>query len=125
VPTAFTGNVQNIKMIPTDDVMTDTEWLTATTTVYGPVSSNLLGDNKSANLAWHFNEGKLSASFQSLNTEPVQITLRKISGQIISQKNFEAQAGMNNFEIMSSYRGTAILQIKQGSTSITKNIPML
>ena len=43
-------------------------------------------------------------------------------GQVISQKNFTANRGMNRVELTSDYRGPAMLVVRQGSQQLVQKI---
>ena len=66
--------------------------------------------------------GTVSATFTATKAAPVKAMLMNAMGQVIAQQSFTASKGMNSVELTSSYRGPAMLIVKQGSQQFVQKI---
>ena len=66
--------------------------------------------------------GTVSATFTAAKAAPVKAMLMNAMGQVIAQQSFTASKGMNSVELTSSYRGPAMLIVKQGSQQFVQKI---
>ena len=66
--------------------------------------------------------GMVTASFSASKNAPAKATLMNSMGQVISQKNFTANRGMNRVDLTSDYRGPAMLVVRQGSQQLVQKI---
>ena len=66
--------------------------------------------------------GTVSATFTATKAAPVKAMLMNAMGQVIAQQSFTAGKGMNSVELTSSYRGPAMLIVKQGSQQFVQKI---
>ena len=66
--------------------------------------------------------GMVSATFTAAKAAPVKAMLMNAMGQVIAQQSFTASKGMNSVELTSSYRGPAMLIVKQGSQQFVQKI---
>ena len=66
--------------------------------------------------------GTVSATFTATKAAPVKAMLMNAMGQVIAQQNFTASKGTNSVELTSSYRGPAMLIVKQGSQQFVQKI---
>ena len=68
--------------------------------------------------------GTVSATFTAAKAAPAKAMLMNAMGQVIAQQNFTASKGMNSVELTSSYRGPAMLIVKQGSQQFVQKITL-
>ncbi len=66
--------------------------------------------------------GTVSATFTATKAAPAKAMLMNAMGQVIAQQNFTASKGTNSVELTSSYRGPAMLIVKQGSQQFVQKI---
>ena len=66
--------------------------------------------------------GMVSASFTASKAAPAKAMLMNTNGQVISQKSFTASKGSNRVELESSYRGVAMLVVRQGSQQFVQKV---
>jgi len=66
--------------------------------------------------------GMVSASFTASKAAPAKAMLMNTNGQVISQKSFTASKGSNRVELESSYRGVAMLIVRQGSQQFAQKV---
>ena len=66
--------------------------------------------------------GTVSATFTATKAAPVKAMLMNAMGQVIAQQSFTAGKGTNSVELTSSYRGPAMLIVKQGSQQFVQKI---
>ena len=66
--------------------------------------------------------GVVSASFTAAKTAPAKAVLLNSMGQVIAQESFMANKGMNSVELRNSYRGPAMLMVKQGSQRYVQKV---
>lgn len=66
--------------------------------------------------------GSVQAMFSTLRSGNASAILMNSLGQVIAQQNFTAKAGSNTVQLKSSYRGPALLIIKQGSQRFSRKI---
>ena len=66
--------------------------------------------------------GMVSASFTASKAAPAKAMLMNTNGQVISQKSFTANKGSNRVELESSYRGVAMLVVRQGSQQFVQKV---
>ena len=66
--------------------------------------------------------GTVSATFTAAKAAPVKAMLMNAMGQVIAQQSFTAGKGTNSVELTSSYRGPAMLIVKQGSQQFVQKI---
>ena len=66
--------------------------------------------------------GVVSASFTAAKAAPAKAVLLNSMGQVIAQESFMANKGMNSVELRNSYRGPAMLMVKQGSQRYVQKV---
>lgn len=66
--------------------------------------------------------GMVTAMFSASKAAPAKATLMNTNGQVISQKSFTANKGSNRVELESSYRGVAMLIVRQGSQQLVQKV---
>ena len=66
--------------------------------------------------------GMVSAMFTASKAAPAKAMLMNTNGQVISQKSFTANKGSNRVELESSYRGVAMLIVRQGSQQFAQKV---
>ena len=66
--------------------------------------------------------GMVSASFTASKAAPAKAMLMNTNGQVISQKSFTASKGCNRVELESSYRGVAMLIVRQGGQQFAQKV---
>ena len=66
--------------------------------------------------------GTVSASFTAAKTAPAKAMLMNSLGQVIAQQNFTASKGSNSVDLMSNYRGPAMLIVRQGSQQLVQKV---
>ena len=66
--------------------------------------------------------GTVSATFSAAKASPAKAMLMNSMGQVIAQQNFTASKGMNSVELSNSYRGAAMLVIRQGSQQLVQKV---
>ena len=66
--------------------------------------------------------GTVKATFNTNKATRGTATLMNSMGQVISQKNFTANRGMNRVELTSDYRGPAMLVVRQGSQQLVQKV---
>ena len=96
-----------------------------TTGDWGKGSTNSICKPKSAAPSKMFvsvRPGTVSATFTATKAAPVKAMLMNAMGQVIAQQNFTASKGTNSVELTSSYRGPAMLIVKQGSQQFVQKI---
>ena len=89
------------------------EWISAIKPAYVAATSKMLVNVQ---------PGMVTASFSASKNAPAKATLMNSMGQVISQKNFTANRGMNRVELTSDYRGPAMLVVRQGSQQLVQKI---
>ena len=89
------------------------EWISAIKPAYVAATSKMLVNVR---------PGMVTASFSASKNAPAKATLMNSMGQVISQKNFTANRGMNRVELTSDYRGPAMLVVRQGSQQLVQKI---
>ena len=66
--------------------------------------------------------GMVTARFSAAKTAPAKAMLMNSIGQVVAQQNFTASRGANTVELSSSYRGPAMLVVRQGSQQLVQKI---
>ena len=66
--------------------------------------------------------GLVSASFITSKAAPAKAMLLNTKGEVIAQQNFSASAGTNSVELRSTYRGVAMLVVRQGSQQLVQKV---
>ena len=66
--------------------------------------------------------GAVSATFTATNASPAKAMLMNSMGQVIAQQSFTATRGTNRVELSNSYRGAAMLVIRQGSQQMVQKV---
>jgi len=66
--------------------------------------------------------GMVTAMFSASKAAPAKAMLMNTNGQVISQKSFTASKGSNRVELESSYRGVAMLVVRQGSQQFVQKV---
>ena len=66
--------------------------------------------------------GSVTASFSAATAGMASATLMNTMGQVIDQQNFTANKGANSVELLTNYRGPAMLLVKQGSVQYVQKV---
>ena len=66
--------------------------------------------------------GLVTARFSAAKTAPAKAMLMNSIGQVVAQQNFTASRGANSVELSSSYRGPAMLVVRQGSQQFVQKV---
>ena len=66
--------------------------------------------------------GMVSATFTTAKASPAKAMLMNAMGQVIAQQNFTAGKGTNSVNLISNYRGPAMLVIKAGSQQLVQKV---
>ena len=66
--------------------------------------------------------GAVSATFTATKAAPAKAMLMNSMGQVIAQQSFTATRGSNRVELSNSYRGAAMLVIRQGSQQMVQKV---
>lgn len=66
--------------------------------------------------------GLVSASFITSKAAPAKAMLLNTKGEVIAQQSFSASAGTNSVELRSTYRGVAMLVVRQGSQQLVQKV---
>ena len=66
--------------------------------------------------------GMVSATFTAAKASPAKAMLMNAMGQVIAQQNFTAGKGTNSVNLISNYRGPAMLVIKAGSQQLVQKV---
>jgi hypothetical protein len=66
--------------------------------------------------------GMVSATFTTAKASPAKAMLMNAMGQVIAQQNFTAGKGTNSVNLISNYRGAAMLVIKAGSQQLVQKV---
>jgi len=66
--------------------------------------------------------GMVNATFTTAKASPAKAMLMNAMGQVIAQQNFSAGKGTNSVNLISNYRGPAMLVIKAGSQQFVQKV---
>jgi len=66
--------------------------------------------------------GLITASFNALVSGMVRVTAMNPLGQVIAQKYYMANKGANQVSLATSYRGVALVQVRQNSSEATAKV---
>ncbi|MBO7413823.1 MAG: glycoside hydrolase family 5 protein, partial [Fibrobacter sp.] len=66
--------------------------------------------------------GMVTASFSASKAAPAKALLLNTKGQVIAQQEFTASKGNNAVELRNSYRGVAMLVVRQGSQQLVQKV---
>ena len=66
--------------------------------------------------------GMVSATFTTAKASPAKAMLMNAMGQVIAQQSFTAGKGTNSVNLISNYRGPAMLVIKAGSQQLVQKV---
>ena len=66
--------------------------------------------------------GMVTASFSTNKAAPAKALLLNTKGQVIAQQEFTASKGNNAVELRNSYRGVAMLVVRQGSQQLVQKV---
>lgn len=66
--------------------------------------------------------GFVNASFSTTSAGMAKAMLLNTNGQVIAQQSFSASKGTNSVELRSTYRGVAMLIVKQGSQQLVQKV---
>ncbi len=120
VPGSGKGNVQQVKSISVDAVESDQEWVTGTTTIWGPSSPVLTRASVVKNsVRTSVANGRIRATWFAPHSGTAQVTVRNLLGKTLFSISHKAVKGANSLEIPAKYSGMMILQIRQGETTFT------
>ena len=89
------------------------EWISAIKPAYVAATSKMLVNVQ---------PGMVTARFSAAKTAPAKAMLMNSIGQVVAQQNFTASRGANTVELSSSYRGPAMLVVRQGSQQLVQKI---
>ncbi len=115
-PESGAGNVESVKLILTDDVESDTEWLTATTPYPGsskiirnitafekPIRARLVG-------------GNVVALLETASAGSAQLILSDLRGKVLATETSAVHPGKNTLHISApNHDGVMLLQVRKGS----------
>ena len=68
--------------------------------------------------------GSISATFSASKATRGTATLMNTMGQVIAQKSFNANTGMNEVQLSTNFHGTAILVVKMGSQKNVQQVKL-
>ncbi|MFW5785286.1 MAG: glycoside hydrolase family 5 protein [Chitinispirillaceae bacterium] len=116
VPNESGGNVESVSSISVDEVESDQEWVTATTSVWDDPSTPVITRAPSAlaPIRTSLSQGRIRASWLSEESGTAEVTLKNLMGKTLMRRSYKASQGMNKMDIPASYSGMVILQIRQG-----------
>ena len=66
--------------------------------------------------------GMVTATFSAAKAAPAKAMLLNTNGQVIAQQNFSADRGANTIALHSTYRGVAMLVVRQGSQQFMQKV---
>ena len=76
----------------------------------------------SSKLLVNVQPGMVTASFSASKAAPAKAMLLNTKGQVIAQQEFTASKGNNAVELRNSYRGVAMLVVRQGSQQLVQKV---
>lgn len=124
VPSRMGGNVESITSIGVDEVESDEEWLTATTSVWDNPSSSVITRAPAASnsIRTSLSQGRIRASWLSKKSGTAEVTLRNLQGKTLTSRSYKAIKGVNAMEIPADYSGVLILEIRQGERTFASRV---
>lgn len=113
------GNIDAVKLIAVDNVSSDQEWKTATTTIWKPTSvvARIAKVRNSMHITTR--NGVVRASWLSKAAGTMLMSLRDLQGKTIQSRLIDVKAGLNQLEIPARHHVMMILQIDQGDKQFT------
>ena len=66
--------------------------------------------------------GMVTATFSAAKAAPAKAMLLNTNGQVIAQQSFSADRGTNTIELYNTYRGVAMLVVRQGSQQLVQKV---
>jgi len=113
-PEDGTGNVDAIKLVPVGSVVSDNEWVAATTTKW--IAASGLAPGVGINDAFRAVATKdgLRATWSAPSAGMAQVAVMDLQGRIVWSRSVSVRSGWNALGIPTSRHGLVVLEIRQG-----------
>jgi len=122
VPEEGNDNVVSVSLYPTDGVVADQDWLTATTTKWAStgirVRTNVDLNSIQATVA----DGFIRATFPVTASGLALASLVDLDGRTVWSKSVRTIAGSNQLSIPAIRRGLVVLRIQQGTNEMLSKV---
>lgn len=122
VPSATKGNVTGTSLIATEQVASDVEWKTATTTKWNTATVAPAPAYQHKALLTRVAKGSIDATWYATSSGTAQISILDLEGRTVRTRFMTVHSGMNNLSIPNDCRSILVLQIRQHGTTLARKI---